>query len=395
MKRVMVSGLCGLLVCALSIALVNQAVAEITYGRFRFLPEIALRETFRSNIYLTESNRKSDFITTVTPGFGLKYLFGQNSFVLDYRVGFLNFAHYSTNNYQDHRANGFLNLVTQGGLEFTLRDNFVRSTYERAMTMIRQRSYYENSLYATAAYAFTDRWKAEAKYNSDDLAFDSYQDRVYDYTNHLLGSSLYYRLLPRLSGLVEYDYVIRRYVTSTLQDYKGTLVYAGVAFDPAGELKGSFKGGYGWWNFDTDVAGRDNRPQNWIMAVQLTEDFTSRTSLALDALRALSTDVYFRSAAYTNTSAKLAFTHFFTGKIGAGASASYTENAYLDDLREPVTGDLRRRTDKLWTFGIVGIYNIQKWLQTRLEYQYLENDSNFNLNSYVDHRVMFRLVFSL
>jgi hypothetical protein len=173
------------------------------------------------------------------------------------------------------------------------------------------------------------------------------------------------------------------------------LAYLGVAFDPVGKLRGSFKVGYGWKEFDTNVAGRDNSPRNWIMAGQLVDDLDSRTSLTLDAIRALADDTQVLNASYVNTWVTLALQHFFTGKIGATATISYRERDYLDNLTEPVTGTLKKRNDQIWTGGAAGFYNIQKWLQARLEYQYSDAKSNFNQYSYTDHRVIFKIMLFL
>ncbi|MGD0485593.1 MAG: outer membrane beta-barrel protein [Syntrophorhabdales bacterium] len=382
----------GLLICALSISLLRPAGAAIEYGHFTLLPELDLQEMFRSNLFLTQSDKKSDYVTTVTPGMGLKYLFGQSSFDLGYKVGFVDFAKYSANNYQDHRANGLLHLVAPGGLEFTLGDNFTKSTIERIQLMTHQMPFHDNFLNAAAAYSFADRWKIEAKYNREDLAFDEYRDRYAEYTNNLVGASLYYRFLPRMSGLVEYDYAAKDFVSDRLADHKDRLAYLGVAFDPAGKLKGNFKVGYGWKEFDTTVAGRDNSPRNWIMAGQLVDDLDARTSLTLDALRALADDTMLLNASYVNTLMTLTLQHFFTGKIGATAAISYQERAYIDNLTEPVTGALKKRSDEIWSGGAAAFYNIQKWLQARLEYQYRDAHSTFDQYSYTDHRIMFKII---
>ena len=122
------------------------------------------------------------------------------------------------NNYQDHRANALLHLVAPGGLEFTLGDNFTKSTLERIQLMAPD-AFHENFLNAAAAYSFADRWKIEAKYNRDDLALTSFAI-IAEYTNNLVGTSLYYRFLPRMSGLVEYDYAVKSFVSDRLADHK-------------------------------------------------------------------------------------------------------------------------------------------------------------------------------
>jgi hypothetical protein len=384
----------SLFIGAFIVILSHIVSAEIRLGHFTLLPEITFQEMYRSNLYQTESTKVSDFVTTIAPGIGLGYTFGRNSAALDYKVGFFNFAHYSTNNYQDHRANGLLKFPFPGGFELALTDNFTKSTSEASAVIDRQRPYYQNLFSSTGSYKFADRWKVEVKYQKDDLRFDSSNDRSSQSSSDLVGMSLYYRLRPRLSTLIEYDYAIKDFAGSDISNYKEQLAYIGVDFDPKGKLRGSFKAGYGWKNFNNNMAGRDNSPHSWIMAGQLVQNFSSSTSLTLDAKRALLDDSVTENALYTDTMIGLGVQHFFTGKIGGLGSLSYRQADYQQLQTEPVTGVDKKRGDRTWTFGAGGIYNIQKWLQTKLEYQYITNDSNFYSYSYNDHRAIFKVVLS-
>ena len=388
-------GVFCLLVGALSIMLVCPARAEIRSGNFTFLPELGIYETYRSNVFLTQHNPKSDFITTITPGMGMRYTFGQSSFSANYKVGFLEYTKNPSADYQDHRANALLNWKLPGGLHFNLGDDFVRSWLEKSGIIVRERGFHQNFGKASVDYSFADRWKIEAKYNRDDLAFDSFRDRYAEYANNLVGGSLYYRFLPRVSGLVEYDYAVKDFVTYRTSDHKDQYVYGGIAFDPAGNIKGSLKGGFGWKQFDTNLPGRNNSPHNWVMAIQVIDNFSPKTSLTLDAMRMFADDIDVSNSSYVNTIASLTLQQYFTGKIGALASVTYRNGNYLDFLADPVTGQEKKRYDTTWTFGAAGFYNIQKWLQLRLEYQYMTRDSNFNLYSFTDNRIIFRIVIAL
>lgn len=385
----------GLMASVMTLLLCNTAFSEMRMGRLKIYPELSLSETYRSNIYQTETERKSDFVTTLRPGFRADYQFGARHLLsLGYNAGWLSYAKYSTNNYWDHRANGLLELNFPGGLEFALSHNFVKSTMEKTATTGRQRRYQENISNGSAAYKFTDRWKVEGKYNRDDLSFDSSRDRGESYLEEIFGGSMYYRFTPRTSALFEYDYVIKDFDAMDISDHKDSNLYLGVAFDPMGKLQGSFKAGYGWKRFDNRVAGRDNNPESWIVLANLTENFTSYTSLSFVATRALLDDTDSANASYAMTSAGATFQHFFTGKVGGFAMANYRQNDYLDDRPDPVTGNLKKRLDKQWNLGGGLIYRIQKWLETRIEYEYITKDSNFSTYSFNENKVMFKIVFT-
>jgi hypothetical protein len=388
-------GIFCVLASALSLMLVHTARAEIRAGNFTFLPELGIYETYRSNVFLTQHNPTSDFITTIAPGAGMRYTFGQSSFSANYKVGFLEYAKYPGNNYTDQRANALLNWRLPGGLHFNFGDDFVYSWLEKTGVITRQRGFHQNFGKASVDYSFADRWKIEAKYNRDDLAFNSLFDRYAEYANNLLGASLYYRFLPRVSGLVEYDYAAKDFVTNKVADHKDQYVYGGIAFDPAGNIKGSIKGGFGWKQFDTNIQGRDNSPRNWVMAIQVVDNFSPKTSLTLDASRMFADDFDLSNASYVNTMASLTLQQYFTAKIGALASVTYRNGNYLEFFPDPVTGQEKKRYDQTWTFGAAAFYNVQKWFQLRLEYQYIERNSNFNLYSFIDNRIIFRIVLAL
>jgi hypothetical protein len=130
------------------------------------------------------------------------------------------------------------------------------------------------------------------------------------------------------------------------------------------------------------------------MAGQLVHDYSSRTKLTLDAQRAFLDDSAVHNATYTDTRVRFGFQHFITYKIAALGFVSYRSDDYDRYEIEPVTGALKKRSDEAWSFGVGGLYNVQKWLQARIEYEYTNNDSNFLTYSYNEHRVFLRLVFS-
>ncbi len=109
--------------------------AELKLGNLRLYPEIGIEEMYRSNIYQTDRDRKSDFITSILPGIRTEYLFGgDHSLNLGYSGAWKNYARYSANNYWDNRLWGDLRLRFPGGIDFgvehrytTIKKRFYRS----------------------------------------------------------------------------------------------------------------------------------------------------------------------------------------------------------------------------------------------------------------------------
>lgn len=382
-------------VVIITFGLVIEAPAEIKVGRLKINPEIGAQETYRSNIYQTENDRKSDLVTSIIPGLGLEYNFGdRHSLTAGYLGTWNNYAKYSQNNYWDHRAFANLSLRFPGGFDLGLEQRYVNTWEERSANINRQRHYTENISGISGAYRFGNRWKAEARYNRDDFGFSSSQDRVYNYVSDLYGGTLYYRFLPRTAALVEYQHIVKGHDVGNTYDSTADIVYLGVQFDPAGKLKGDIKFGYGWKDYDERLAGRENSPNSWMAATNVRFDQSKYTSYEFQARREFQDDYDFDNSPYYLTLLSFTAQHYFTYKIGAAATVAYQQSDYTDDGRDPVTRVLGKRKDDRWTFRIGNFYNIQKYLKTRLDYEYITRDSNFNTYSFNEHRVMFKVVLS-
>jgi len=375
---------------------VVESSAEIRVRRLKINPEIGVQETYRSNIYQTENNRKSDFVTTVIPGIDLEYNFGsKHSFTAGYKGAWNNYAKYSNNNYWDHEAFANLSLRFPGGLDLGVEQKYINNWLERSANIDRQRHYIENITGVSGAYRFGDRWKAEARYNRDDYSFSSDRDRQSSYVADLYGGAVYYRFLPRTAALVEYQHIVKDYDVGRIHDSTTDIVYLGVQFDPAGKLRGDIKAGYGWKDYDESLPGRSNTANTWMVASKVSYDMSKYTNFELRAIREFQDDGDFGNVPYYRTFASLTAQHFFTYKIGASATVAYQQNDYTNDAPDPLTGRLGKRQDDRWTFGAGAFYNIQKYLKTRLDYEYITRDSNFNTYSFDEHRIMFKVVLSV
>ncbi|HEY3277347.1 MAG TPA: outer membrane beta-barrel protein [Syntrophorhabdaceae bacterium] len=391
--RIEIAGITGALACLVMIIFCGSARAEWGMGNLKIYPEFSVAETYRSNIYQTQSDRKSDWITTTRAGARMEYKFGaKHMLTMGYNAGFLNYTHNTTNNYWDHVAHSLLSLNFPGGLEVNLGTRFLKSTIEQTATVAHTRPYERSFTDFSTAYRFADRWKAEAKYNREQLSFDHTVDKGQNFWQNLYGGVMYYRFTARTSALTEYNYVQKTFPNNRVANSSSNNMYFGVAFDPAGKLRGDFKAGYGWKQFDHDLATRDNSPKNWIMAANLIQDFTKYTSVSFNAARSFYDDTDFGNASYIGTGAGATFQHFFTQKIGSTATAIYRYNEYLDYNADPVTAQQKKRVDKRWDFGVGAIYRMNRWIEGRLEYQYITKNSNFETYSFDENRVMLKII---
>ena len=137
-------------ICNLQFAIcifVFSSIASADVGDFfsKFHPSLTVQEEYNDNIYLTSTDRKSDFITTIYPGIRFSTLPARVTtpgqilqapedpagLDLDYRLGLVFYARENQNDYVSHA--GTLNTWYTHGQRLTLRlrDYFIRSEEPR------------------------------------------------------------------------------------------------------------------------------------------------------------------------------------------------------------------------------------------------------------------------
>jgi hypothetical protein len=98
------------------------APAEVdAQGRWTFTPSLSLAERFDDNVFLTESNRKSDFITEFVPAFTLTHERATLSLSAGYSITGEIYADNSQLDNLGDNQNGFLSAIFQVSPRLTLK----------------------------------------------------------------------------------------------------------------------------------------------------------------------------------------------------------------------------------------------------------------------------------
>ncbi len=95
-------------------------------GRAQIHPFLGVAEVFTDNVFATNTQRRSDFLTTIAPGIQAYLPFGgQHSFLLDYRAAQFLYAKFNENNVFTQHGAGHLTLKFPGGLKFNFQGESV------------------------------------------------------------------------------------------------------------------------------------------------------------------------------------------------------------------------------------------------------------------------------
>ncbi len=94
----------------------------VLVGPIRLHPHMGVAQMYTDNVFRTNNNKTSDFLTTLSPGIQARLPFGGfHSFVIDYRTNLQYYSRTTSNNVQDQTALGAVKFRFPGGLNIDLQ----------------------------------------------------------------------------------------------------------------------------------------------------------------------------------------------------------------------------------------------------------------------------------
>jgi len=94
---------------------------------FEFDPLLTSEEKYDDNIFLSSSNKRSDWITTISPGFTTSILHPRLNLTLEYQPNLVYFLHNPQYDYTGHNVDFNATFELSPRLTFTLDETYIRS----------------------------------------------------------------------------------------------------------------------------------------------------------------------------------------------------------------------------------------------------------------------------
>ena len=393
----------------------------------KFHPYITVREEYNNNIDLTATNKKSDFITTVSPGLKLSTSEKTYGIDLDFNAGFNFYAKEEDNNYISLLGNLNTWYALTPRLSFRVRDYLIRSDENREPdysvsalegTYLTSRTFrrvpytrnvfepsveyqygkkedlisinYRNNLYNTQSQVSEDsvenyinprfthwfdiRNGISLEYG---LTLGDFQ-RSSDLVGQMATGRYTYRFNPKTSIFGEYTQMWRNFDGPRV-DYIVYRPSIGIehAFTPT--LTGKVQGGY--YRADPTKGSALDGPFYDITVTQQAQ----RTTYTLGFQGGYTEDFFTsENRGFTQYHRALGrVSHQFLRRVNVGLYSSYEWNKNSGSLI--LSG---RETDRIWTIGGNAGYQILKWLTLSLDLSHRENHSNIDAADYSEYRGM-------
>lgn len=437
----------SIIICLFSVCLVYFIPPVHAEFEYDISPTLHLQEQYDDNILLTSSSRKSDLISTISPGFSLllshprfnlacnyfhSFVYFKNNPQFDYNdsnnvnfnletsltehVKFLLIENYERSNdpqltdysgqniqqnapqniQQNVQQNsvGFRSLHTQNNISPQLEYRFgpedtIKFTYRN--TSYQQEGpgnsdYTEHFYDGILTYWFNDTYGANLQYSQDRGNFQVQTD---DFESNRIAPRLIYRFSRQAEVFADYSYTGTDFKQQDAAnpDYFLNDFDAGFKISPLSTVKVEGKLGYYWRN------GHDSTSKQGFIYRLWGEKSFSAGAVFLDS-QGGATENYFGvrdSGFYEFWLVSTGYTYNYKDILTFRADGSFANYDYIQAPLQRMQ-NISQRKDDVWRGNILLGYNITSFLTFEIEYKYIDQVSNRKTDSYIDNQFTGRLV---
>ncbi len=355
-----------------------------------FKPFVAIRGEYDDNIYLTRTDKESDWITTLQPGFVIQPNLTKHKFVIDYLADLNFFAENDDENNFNHNINAGLQL-NFNSVHLDLINMFHyfsdRSGSEDIGRIDRTQDYFWpsitfnfNKLDLSLGYNYRlEEYRTDAAIGAFKGQALTYKDLERDENEGTIEAAL--KFWPKTALLCSFDYGTIEHDTGRKSDSDYYDILVGLRGEPTD--KSTVEARIGFRN--QDYEDYDDDFTSVIFDGSFVERFTSRDSLRFDFKRITNDTIFQDNAYYQSTYIGANFQHGFTERLYGNIGVSYQRSYYPTETT--LAGSTEHREDDFRSVAVGLSYKLVKWFIADIKYQYRIRDSNFSTYDYKNNRI--------
>ncbi|MCK5697131.1 MAG: outer membrane beta-barrel protein [Gammaproteobacteria bacterium] len=353
-------------------------------------PSIDVSTRHDDNIWLQDNNNvESSWITEIAPSVTLMANDGPNQYSAQYTMKAGRYHSSRNDDYVDHLFNmnshnefnyrnqlnlefDYLHLHEQRGTGLSDHTGYVRNSPDEYNDMLIGGNY----IYGGGESA--GRIKVEASHFERDYSNHRDYTRYFDRDEDKIGSTFYYRIMPKTSLLFEAEYKDINYDNSPTYvdkvDGDEQTYQVGVTWEATAKTTGTAQIGQTYKNFDKS-AYKDKNFTSWALILgwaplsySLIDVSSSRYPVETNG----------NGSFIENTEYMAAWSHAWTDKVHSRVSSRFVKQDYQDSHRD----------DDIVDFGVGADYNFRRGIQFSVDYDYSNRDSNQRNSDYNDNVFM-------
>lgn len=366
----------------------------VEFWKFKVHAAAKVAETFDSNVYLTDSDTKSDIITLLSPSVGLEMKVGDHRVSADYEVGQYLYGTWQNENHFDHRARALAEIQFTR-YKITVIDTFRiytdRASDENSLRLKENTNDFKAGVSAQfTRYGFDVGYINRLRtYDQHDLSIGSLTWSQRAFTDNSAYAIVTYQWLPKTTLIAQNDIgYIRYYETSQLSDSWYDNVLVGIKGDWTNKFSFNIRGGVRYQHYyDSELL--IHKPFIGPVlkgGVEYTPTHHDRILCTVERMNYEST--YANMNYYTVNALGIEYRHTFKDKVTGTLFGSYQLHLYPSETTE--NGTTAKRYDNIYMLGASLRYDMNKWLSFEGRYEYTQKMSMFDIFDYKDHMISLR-----
>lgn len=344
-----------------------------------FTPSLAFAEKYDDNFRAVDKDKKSTWVTNISPSFQLNADRSKSAYQLKYTASSDTFHSSHKDNNVDHFFTG------DAGFEFNSRNRLaLNAGYSKVEETASADQKLQNDKFNTknvgAVYSFgaqTARTQIEFGANYDELRYDNTKriggtrlnsDKERDTT--ALRSTIFYAVAPKTKVLLEGRYADYDYKSFTDRDSKNKGLLAGVTWDATAKTSGTFKIGREKKDFKTSRYS-DKSTGMWEAGVTWAP--LTYSTFSLDTRRGFD-EGEDRASTIKTQSTTLGWEHHWLDRLYSNATYGRTDRKFQDTAIS--------REDNIDSYGLSLTYEARRWLDIGVGYTYTDKGSDVKTERY-------------
>ena len=380
---------------------------------------LTVSEKYSDNIFYTDADEESDFITLIAPGILLATPGSEDRTISTskdipggitisryekptvrpfnaYLTYGPEFEIYKDNSDQDttnHRLEGALQYNFRGGLSVGVLNQYI-DTYDAESTNLddetEQDKYRTNLTQFDLGYKFSEKFKVDLGYSYFWVDYDKDQSEDLNRVDHTGTGYAYFQVRPKLALFTGYEFARIDYDRGENPDSIEHRFFGGLQWNITDKTRGRIRGGYGVKEFDdSDV---DNASES-LFEAQLVYRFTPKTSLRFTGYRKNEESDETEFDYILTYRASVAYLQRITAKITFGVDLSYENRNYEEDSNL-ISASEQREDDEYYLSPYLK-YAFKDWFSMHLRYEYEKRDSNTADIDYETNSVLLGFTFRI
>ncbi|MCP4117794.1 MAG: outer membrane beta-barrel protein [Desulfobacteraceae bacterium] len=384
---------------------------------------VLFEETYTDNLFNLNTNKEDDFVTSVNPGLWIALPANREKLLeigttntspgglnlsrikpdttrraqgyFLYAPEFVYYADHSDHDTTNHKAEGLFQYNFDMGLSIDVVDQFnIRSEVNDNGISERLDEYLDNLFNYIMVYDPSEKLRFRVDYSNYDLEYEDSINAYRDRNDNSFSAYLFYRILPKTSVFVEYEFADISFDTNTESDSISDSIekryYTGLEWDVTAKTKGRIKIGY--IDKDFDKAGVEDE-DGFSYEIQTQHNFTPKRALLVNGFRRFNESTMSTSSTSLSTGLSATWLQRFTDKWSGTLNVSSSKERYKGDFT--FNGVTDERDDNLFSIAPALRYEFREWLRFDLAYIFTQRDSNFKPFDFTNNTVFLRIDLSL